>query len=132
MTPELNNETTRGPRPWHFAIGSLESRAAARMHIARLFNGRERVTFAHSIPRPDQDNSRVTFSDWQELKDGTLWRMVYAPHVWLKTGEAIPTCPECRTPFKKTREFPGMTGYRADCLERHDPDRATRQDRMRL
>lgn len=132
MTPEISNEGSRGPQPWQFALGSVESRAAARMKLARWFDGRERLTLVLNIARPRKDNSRVIFGDWQERPDGSLYRLVHAPHVWLKPGEAIPACPDCGTLFRKTREYPGMIGYEATCVDSHDPDRMMQRGRMRL
>ena len=51
-------------------------------------------------------------------------RFVYRPSVWLKPGDAIPSCPGCGTPFRKASEYTNMAWYQANCLERHDPDRA--------
>ena len=42
---------------------------------------------------------------------------------WLKSGDAIPSCPSCGTPFKKASEYAKIACYQANCLERHDPDR---------
>jgi len=110
------------PKPGDFPIGSLESRAAARMRLIRLNDSRKRVRIIHNIPGPWEDNSRVHFGDWQEWKDNTLGQIIYVPHVWLRLGEAAPTCPDCGTPFKKTREYPNMVGFEADCMEKHDPE----------
>jgi hypothetical protein len=76
-------------------------------------------------PRPRTDKPRVIFGDWTERPDGFLYRLVHAPRVWLKLGEAIPSCADCGTPFRKTKEYPGMVGYAADCVDKHDPDRMT-------
>jgi hypothetical protein len=80
------------------------------------------MRFNHCIPRPDWDNSRIHFSGWQEWGEDTLCQMIYLPHEWIKPGEPIPTCPDCGTPFKKTKEFPNLLGYTADCMENHDPE----------
>ena|ERR1700690_529279 len=109
------------PQPGNFPIGSLESRSAARLRLIRLNESRKRIRFIHNISRPREDESRVWFGEWQDCKDGTLFQMVYVPHVWLKPGEAVPSCPDCGTPFKKTGEYPG-TSFQANCMEKHDPD----------
>lgn len=109
-------------KPGDFPIGSLQSRSAARMRLIRLNESRKRMRFIHNIPRPREDKSRMHYGDWQEGKDGTLFQLVYVPHVWLKPGEAVPTCLDCGTPFKKTREYPSMVGYTADCVDKLDPE----------
>lgn len=109
-------------RPGDFPIGSPESRAAARMQLAHRNDGRKRWRITWSIPRPGEDNSRIRFSGWEEWGEGTLCQMVYVPHVWVKPGEAIPSCPDCGTPYKKTHEYPNMIGYEATCVDKHDPE----------
>jgi len=47
-------------------------------------------------------------------------RFVYQPSVWLKPGDAIPSCPSCGTPFKKASAYPNMACYQANCLNLHD------------
>jgi hypothetical protein len=83
--------------------------------------GRKRMRIIWSIPGPGADDSRVHFGAWQEWLAGTLGQQVYLPHVWVKPGDAVPTCPDCGTPFKKTREYPGMVKFLADCMDKHDP-----------
>jgi|SRR5580704_2226732 hypothetical protein len=109
-------------KPQDFPVGSLESRAAVRLQLARRNEGRRRIRLISSIPSAYQDNSRVHFGDWQEWGEDTLCQMVYVPHEWIKPGEAIPTCPDCGTPFKKTKEYPNLLGYTADCMDKHDPE----------
>jgi len=109
-------------RPGDFPIGSRESRAAARIQLSRRIDTRERTTIALSMPRPGQDRTRVQFDPWRECPDGTLWRLVYVPLVWLKPGDPIPTCPDCGTPFKKTSDYTGISPFHANCVAKHDPD----------
>jgi hypothetical protein len=109
-------------KPEDFPIGSPESRAAARMLLARRNDGRKRMRIIWGIPSPGEDNSRVHFGEWQEWEDDTQGQIVYVPHVWVKPGEAIPTCPDCGTPFKKTDEYPSLVGYGANCMDKHDPE----------
>ncbi len=109
-------------KPEDFPIGSLESRAAARKLLVRRNDAPKRMRIIWSIPSPGEDNSRVHFSDWQEWGKDTLCQLVYVPHIWLKPGEAVPACPDCGTPFKKTNEYSHMVGYEADCMDKHDPD----------
>jgi len=77
---------------------------------------------AWHIPRPKQDRTRIQFDPWRECPDGSLWRLVYVPLVWLKPGDPIPTCPDCGKLFKKTKDYPGIAAFQADCLAKHDPD----------
>jgi hypothetical protein len=118
--------------PGDFPIGSLESRAAARILLARRFESCNRHRIIWHLPRHGQDASRVSFGEWQEWQDGTLGQWVYVPLIWLKPGEEIPTCPDCGTPFKKTSEYPNMLAYEANCLDIHDPDRIAHEERERL
>ena len=111
-------------RPESFAIGSPESRAAARLQIARSKASRKRVRLVSNVPRPGEANSRVRFSNWQECKDGSLFQMVYVPHVWLKPEAAAPSCPDCGSPFKKTHEYRNIIGFAASCMDAHDPERS--------
>jgi hypothetical protein len=109
-------------KPSDFPIGSLESRAAARSQLAHKNDGRKRLRLISHIPRPDWDNSRYHFGEWEDWGEDTLCEMVYVPHVWVKPGEAIPRCPDCGTPFKKTDEYPYLLGYEANCMDKHDPE----------
>jgi hypothetical protein len=118
--------------PGDFPIGSLESRAAARVLLARRFDSRKRLRIIWHIPWAGQDSSRASFGEWQEWQNGTLGQWVYVPSVWLKPGDEIPTCPDCGTPFKKTHEYPNIAGYQANCLAKHDPDRIAQNEREKL
>ena len=111
-----------GVMPASFPIGSVESRAAARILLSRRIDTRKRMTIVFNFGRGIKDPSRVHFGEWQEWPDGMLGRIAYAPHVWAKPGDPAPTCPDCGTPFKKMREYPGLVGFQADCLSKHDPD----------
>lgn len=111
-------------RPGNFPIGSLESRAVARMQFAYLQKNRKLVRMISSIPRPGANNSHIHFGEVQKWDDNTFGQQVYLPHVWVKPGEPAPTCPDCRKPFKKTGEYLGMVGFQADCLDKHDPELA--------
>lgn len=40
-------------------------------------------------------------------------------------GEALrgyPCFPGLRKPYKKTDEYPYLVGYKANCMEKHDPE----------
>jgi hypothetical protein len=110
-------------KPENFPIGSLESRAAVRNILSRRNARRKRLRIISNIPSGGQDNSRIRFGGWQEWGEDTLAQLIYVPHVWVKPGEAIPVCPDCATPFKKTNEYPDLAGYSVGCLHKHDPDR---------
>jgi hypothetical protein len=115
----------------NYPIGSLESRAAVRSILSLRNEGRKRLRIISSIPSGRQDNTRIRFGGWQEWNDGRLVQMVYVPHVWVKPGESIPVCPDCGTLFKKTKEYPNLTGFEADCIEKHDTDLLGEIDRSR-
>jgi hypothetical protein len=110
------------PQPGKFPIASLESRSAARLRLVRLMEGRKRIRFISNIRMREADENRMHFGKWQDCKDGTLFQMVYVPHVWLKPGEEVPICPDCGTGFKKTSEYPGMAGFVANCIDKPDPE----------
>jgi hypothetical protein len=78
------------------------------------------VRIISSIPRPGANNSRVHFGEWRRWDDSTFGQQVYLPHVWVKPGEAPPTCPDCGKLFKKTGEYLGMVGFQANCMDKHD------------
>jgi hypothetical protein len=111
-----------------FPVGSLESRAAARVLLVQRRSKLTRLQFSHSIRGPwrgegpePPDVPRA--NPWVE-GDGKLFRVVYVPHVWVAREDAAPICPECRTPYRKATEYPNypFVGYGADCVEKHIPD----------
>ena len=71
------------------------------------------------------------FGPWQECPDGTLFQIIYVPHMWLKPGDAVPNCSDCGTPFKKTHAYPSMVGFEANCTGRHDPELSDNLDLVR-
>ncbi len=110
-------------------IGSLESRAAARVLLGQKRSKLTRVQFFHSVRGPwrgegpePPDVPRA--NPWFESDDGKLVRIVYVPHVWVARDEAVPSCPECRTPYRKATDYPNypLVGYAAVCMEKHIPD----------
>lgn len=112
-----------------FPIGSLESRAAARVLLVQKRNKQERVQVVLSFrgPRRGEGTQRPDIpaaEPWTVCPDGKLFRVVYIPHVWIAREETPPTCSECRTPYRKAQEYPdhSLISYRADCVERHIPD----------
>jgi hypothetical protein len=112
----------------NFHVGTLGSRAAARLPLGARRSKLRRLQFFHSIrgpwrgERPEPpDVPRA--NPWVE-GDGKLFRVVYVPHAWVGREEAAPICPECRTPYLRATEYPNypLVGYRADCVEKHIPD----------
>ena len=71
--------TVPGPKPGEFPIGTIQSRAAARMLLDRARQGRERLVVRHSIPDPRHDNTKPHATPWGTLTDGRLMRWVYVP-----------------------------------------------------
>jgi hypothetical protein len=112
-----------------FPIGSLESRAAARVLLGQKRSKLTRVQFFHSVRGPwrgegPEPPDIPKANPWFEGDDGKLVRVVYVPHVWVAREDAVPSCPECRTPYRKATDNPNYSfvGYRADCAEEHIPD----------
>jgi hypothetical protein len=112
-------------RPGDYPISSPVSRAAARLQLARSKASRKRLRLISNIPWLGTDGMLMHFGPWQECPDGTLFQMIYVPHVWLKPGDAAPSCPDCGAPFKKTHEYPTMVGFGASCMDEHDPERVS-------
>jgi hypothetical protein len=111
-----------------FQVGTLRSRAAARVLLGHRRSKLTRLQFFHSIrgawrgegPEPP-DVPRA--NPWVE-GDGKLIRIVYVPHVWVARNKAAPICPDCGKPYRKASEYPNypFVGYRADCLDKHISD----------
>jgi hypothetical protein len=76
---QSNEKPTDAPRPWDSTVGSLESRAAARIMLQHAKDRRERIEIVSCTPRPRQDNSRPHATPWTETPDGPLFRMLYVP-----------------------------------------------------
>jgi hypothetical protein len=70
---------TGGLRPWEFAPGSLESRAAARAMLEANEASVERFQIVNCIPSPYWDNSIPHVGAWSKTTDGGLMRVVYIP-----------------------------------------------------
>ncbi len=111
-----------------FPVGSLESRAAARVLSVQRRSKLTCLQFCHSVRGPwrgegpePPDVPRA--NPWVE-GDGKLLRVVYVPHVWIARENDAPICPECRAPYRKATDYPGypLVGYRADCVDKHIPD----------
>jgi hypothetical protein len=116
-------------KPEDFPIGSLESRAAARVLLGRRQSKQTRVQFFHGIRGPWRGNGPEPPDlprayPWTECGDGKLVRVVYIPHVWIPRDEAAPICPGCSKPYRKDGDYPNFpfVGYQADCVDKHITD----------
>jgi hypothetical protein len=110
-------------------IGSLESRAAARLLLRKRRKNKTRVQFSHSVRGPwrgtgPEPPDLPRAYPWSESADGTLVRVIYIPHVWVARDQAVPKCPGCGKPYRKGTDYPGypFIGYKADCMDEHIPD----------
>ncbi len=65
-------------KPSDFALGSPESRAAARAALERRRAGRKRIDIVSSIPRPGGDGG-IHLGTWIECDDGSLFRLSSIP-----------------------------------------------------
>jgi len=68
------------PKPGDFPVGSCESRAAARMRLQQLNANRSTFELIHSVPRPYCSATEPHATEWRELDDGRLMRVVYVPN----------------------------------------------------
>lgn len=126
-------------KPGDFPIGSLESRAVARMQLAHRDDNRKHIQFIANVCIPDpemggrkSDPTRFHFGDWEECGDGSFFRVVHRPGGWLKPGDPVPVCPDCGMAFKEAddgffgcdRTSPEMIFVAANCMSKHDPGRS--------
>jgi hypothetical protein len=120
--------------PADFPVGSLASRAAARIRLSVRSSGRKRITILCNIPRPGISSLHWNFGNWQKYNDGKLMRLVCVPHVSVKPGEPTPTCPDCGTPFRKTAAEPNtnMVYFEANCMGQHDPELIANREKATL
>ncbi len=65
-------------KPGDFALGSSQSRAAARALLERRFAARKRIDIVCSIPRPREDGE-IHIGTWTEGADGSLFRFSSLP-----------------------------------------------------
>lgn len=114
-------------KPGDFPVGSLESRATARLRLAEKRSTRKRieiitnVRFPQHEPPQTRDNSIPYAYPWQETTDGGLIRFVYCPGEWKQMPvETVPVCSGCGTPFRmQERPFRDWVWFRADCIDKH-------------
>lgn len=65
-------------KPGDFALGSGQSRAAARDLLERRFAARKRIEIVSTIPRPGA-RGEIRIGEWIEGHDGTLFRYSNIP-----------------------------------------------------
>jgi hypothetical protein len=65
--------------PGHYALGSPQSRAAARALLERRFAARKGIEVVSTIARPGADGE-IRIGDWMEGADGTLFRTCNIPN----------------------------------------------------
>jgi hypothetical protein len=66
-------------KPGDFALGSGQSRAAARAMLERRFASRKRMEIIYSIPRPGAAEGEIRIGDWIEGQNGMLFRTCNIP-----------------------------------------------------
>lgn len=125
IKPRKTLSLTATLRPGDFPLGSLESRVTARMKLEKTIRTQRRETIVFHVPRPHRDPMRYHFMGWSGDRETGFMRVVFAPSKWLNPADPVPVCPDCGKPFKKNQEVLGKISYFGDCLEVHDPDRAT-------
>ena len=100
-----------------FPVGTLESRAVARVVLGQRRSKLTRLQFFHSIRGPWRGDGPEPpdvpkANPWIEGDDGKLFRVVYVPHVWVAREEAVPSCPECRErPIEKPLTIPTIPSW---------------------
>jgi hypothetical protein len=71
--------TDSGLRPGRFALGSAQSRAAARALIERRFAGRARCELVIRHIALDPSLAEPQLGEWYEGSDGQMWRCSHLP-----------------------------------------------------
>lgn len=114
----MNRSTGPGPKPSDFALGSAESRAAARMQLARLLDNRDWVTLYS-----ESNSDRIDFGPWKNsLGLLLIFRHVLLPTVWATLPAVmVPACPECGQPFAEQGSFKTTVCFQPTCADQHDP-----------
>lgn len=64
-------------KPGDFPIGSMESRAAARMQVERGRETQERIEIICHVSRPRRDYTQPLATPWQDISDGRSMRIVF-------------------------------------------------------
>ena len=71
--------TEKGSRPGEYALGSAQSRAAARAMIADQISKRDTLTIVMSSFIPDLKITEPNITEWREGANGQLYRKAYLP-----------------------------------------------------
>jgi hypothetical protein len=116
-----------------FPVGSLKSRAMARIRAQQKWHGRKRIEFItnvrfHQDELPQATDNSIPYAyPWQETSDGGLMRFVYSPGEWKQLPvETMPVCSGCGAPFRQQeRALSGWVWLEADCMARHISDGST-------
>lgn len=94
-----------------FPIGSIESRAMARMRAEHIRRTKKRIEIISNVPRPlhtrppSTTDSTPYAEAWQETQAGVLLRVIYHPGEWRRLPiETVPVCDGCGTPFRETEK----------------------------
>lgn len=123
--------------PGNFALGTLRSRAAARMRLEQKWDSLPRLEIVTNVARPWRGegseppswSGEPRFDPWQDYGD-RLMRMVFLPGTWISDPpEHVPVCSGCGTPFVEVKRLGGMVYLQANCEELHDPDRVSTHGR---
>jgi hypothetical protein len=114
----MKRSTNLLPTPGDFALGSAESRAAARIQLAQLLDNRDWVTLYC-----ESDGDQMNFGPWTKSPDGQLvLRQVLLPTVWETLPiKVIPSCSACGVPFTEHGRFKTTVCFHPACTDRHDP-----------
>ena len=80
-----------------FPIGSIESRAMARMRAEHIRRTKKRIEIISNVPRPlhtrppSTTDSTPYAEAWQETQAGVLLRVIYHPGEWRRLPiETVP------------------------------------------
>lgn len=76
--PKGQGTGDKGASPGDYAVGSPQSRAAARALVERRFAARKRLEIVCSIPRPGAVGE-IRIGEWIEGADGTIFRTSNIP-----------------------------------------------------
>ena len=70
--------SSEGAEPGDYALGSPQSRAAARAILERRFAGRRQIDLVSTVPRPGNVGG-IYIGVWIECDDGSLFRFSSVP-----------------------------------------------------
>jgi hypothetical protein len=80
-------------KPGDFALGSSQSRAAARALLERRFAARKRIDVYSTIPRPGS-NGEIRIGEWRDGQDGCMFRFsTIPPGMTIQEAERIVSQP---------------------------------------